>query len=40
MYINDLEDAIIHKGVGGVDISMLNLFIYCIRYAKLFGRII
>ena len=40
MYINDLEDAIIHKGVGGVDIGMLNLFIYCIRYAKLFGRII
>ena len=27
MYINDLEDEIIHKGVGGVDIGMLKLFI-------------
>ena len=27
MYINDLDDEIIHKGVGGVDIGMLKLFI-------------
>ena len=27
MYINDLEDEIIQKGVGGVDIGMLKLFI-------------
>ena len=27
MYINDLEDEIIHKGVGRVDIGMLKLFI-------------
>ena len=51
MYINDLEDEIIHKGVGGVDIGMLKLFILLyaddsfiswklIRYAKLLGRII
>ena len=25
MYINDLEDEVIHKGVGGVDICMLKL---------------
>ena len=27
MYINDLDDEIIQKGVGGVDIGMLKLFI-------------
>ena len=27
MYINDLDDEIIHRGVGGVDIGMLKLFI-------------
>ena len=27
MYINDLDDEIIHRRVGGVDIGMLKLFI-------------
>ena len=35
MYINDLEDEIIHKGVGGVDIGMLNMFIYCMQMTVL-----